>query len=94
MKRNCNAKEVFAFCEFCLDIQKENLKVLNEQKELEKYKDNEKKQKQIDHQINIVSEKIDYLENTQSIIFAVYDKFGMQLKFRKKDLDSLKKKFK
>jgi hypothetical protein len=78
MSREVSGKEIYAFCEHCINIQKEGL---NELKEKLKGNIPGTEKKKIRNLIKLTEEKIDFLRNTESIIEACYEKTGKKFKF-------------
>jgi hypothetical protein len=86
--KEVNAKEVYAFCECCLEIQRKGLEELKQK--LKKGETNNKKELRIF--IQKTEEKIHFLENTQSIILACYERSNKKFKFNLKKHSKFLKK--
>ena len=83
--KQITAKEIYVFTERCIEIQKNNIKLFEEEiKNVEK---------QLIHAKNEANEKIEYLINTLSIIAAVFEKHGKTVTFKKGEKEKLLKKY-
>lgn len=102
--KQITAKEIYVFTERCIDIQKNNIKLFEEEiknveKQAKKIKDSNDRKKvlmrkgQLIHAKNEANEKIEYLINTLSIIAAVFEKHGKAVTFKKSEKEKLLKKY-
>lgn len=82
------AKDVYIFADLCLEIQKTNIE------ELKKWVADPavpyKNKKIYKQQIKYAEEKLDFLENTKTIVEALYEKSGQALKIEDEDRDAIK----
>lgn len=86
--KNVKSKEVYAFCECCIEIQQKGLEELREK--LKKGETNNKKELRMF--IQKTEEKIDFLKNTQYIILSCYERSGKKFKFNLKKHSKFLKK--
>ena len=86
--KDVKTKEVYAFCECCLEIQRKGLEELKEK--LKKGETNNKKELRIF--IQKTEEKINFLKNTQDIILSCYERSGKKFKFNLKKHSKFLKK--
>lgn len=104
MFKQISAKEIYVFAERCIEIQKDNVKVFDEElekieKQLKDIKDSKKRKKvllrkgQIINAKNEANEKIEYLINTLSIVSAVFIQHGKEISFRKNEKEKILKKY-
>lgn len=105
MGKHIMAKDVYVFSQLCVQIQHKNDEFLkNEIDKLKKdlithgVKKSEKKKikeqvERLKQQRLIVQEKIDCLENTMSIVLAVYEKQGREFKFKPGEEEELIKEY-
>lgn len=102
--KQISAKEIYVFTERCIDIQKNNIKIFDEEikkveKEAKKIKDSSERKKvlvkkgQLTHAKNEANEKIEYLINTLSIIAAVFEKHGKTVTFKKGEKEKILNKY-
>lgn len=102
--KKINAEEIYIFSEQCIKVQKENMKLLDEEitqleKEAKKIKNAETKKKVLARKNRAVTakkeanEKIDYLINTCNIILGVYEKNGKKFNISKKIRQKFEKKY-
>lgn len=89
MGKEIKAKEVYAFCEYCIELQRDGLKNLQESL---KTNIEQKEKKKIRNLIAMTQEKIDFLENTKSIVRACYDRTGKKFEFNLKKHNKFLKK--
>ena len=98
------AKEIYVFTEQCIEIQKNNIKLFEEEikkveKEAKKIKDSNDRKKvlvrkgQLIHAKNEANEKIEYLINTLNIIAAVFEKHGKMVTFKKGEKEKILNKY-
>lgn len=103
-KKEINAKEIYVFTEQCIEVQKANLKLVEEEiknleKEIKKNKDSDLKKKALVRKNRAVTfkkqteEKIEYLINTLSIIMGVYEKNGKKFEIKPKMHQKLRNKY-
>lgn len=81
------AKDVYIFANECLKIQEENIKALKAA-----YKDTKHKAK-YKQAIHIAEEKKDFLENTKTIVLALYEKQDQTLVVTEEDINAFKKAY-
>lgn len=102
--KKISAKEIYVFSERCIEIQKKNILIFEEQikmveKEAKKVKDPVQKKAILQKKLklnnakNEANEKIEYLINTLSIISAVFEKHGKTVTFKKGEKEKLLKKY-
>jgi len=86
------AKDVYIFASICQDIQKKNINMIREA--LKNPKIEKPKRKRMKQEMKLSEEKLIFLENTKSIVLALYDKQGKAIKITKEDEATFKEKFK
>lgn len=86
------SKDVFLFANHCIKIQREN--ITNFKKWIKDPKLPRSKKKELRVEIKRAEEKIDYLENTKSIVIALYQKQNKTLKITEEDRLNFKEKYK
>lgn len=86
------AKEVYLFADICIDIQNKNIEMFKE--ELKNPKHIRRQRQTLRNLIKQGEEKLDYLENTKSIVLALYQKQGKKLKVTEEDKAAIKEKYK
>ena len=69
---NITAKDVYLFAEYCLKVQKDNAEYLKSTLIDPKLIKNERKK--IKLELKRIEEKQDFLENTKSIVLALYER--------------------
>jgi hypothetical protein len=103
-KKEINAKEIYVFAEQCIEVQKANIKLAEEEiknleREIKKIKNPDEKKKAIARKNKTVmfkkeaDEKIEYLINTLSIIMGVYEKNGKKFEIKPKMYQKLRNKY-
>lgn len=103
-KKKISAEEIYVFAEQCIEVQKANIKLAEEEiakieGEIKKIKNPDEKKKAITRKNKTVmfkkeaDEKIEYLINTLSIIMGVYEKNGKKFEIKPKMHQKLRNKY-
>lgn len=85
------AKEVYVFAEYCLKVQQSNIKSIKTA--LEENKIPYKQRQQYTKTIKIAEEKCDFLENTKSIVLALFNKSGQIFHLTEEEIKAICDKY-
>lgn len=103
-KKKISAEEIYVFTEQCIEVQKANIKLAEEEitkieGEMKKIKGPDAKKKIITRKNKVImfkkeaDEKMEYLINTLNIIMGVYEKNGKKLEIKPKMYQKLRNKY-